>query len=112
MAVLSEVKAMLPLRRDSLGYVIQGGSKIIDTLEVSISAAAYVSVALGASQHCKSIFIKTRDGANWLLSAQSAGTRYATIAGDLGIDITANPSGVLFYAKGTTTTTLEVILLD
>lgn len=112
MGTLSEVKVMLPLRRDSLGYVIQGGSKIVDTLEVSISAAGYVSVALGADQHCKSIFVKTRDNTSWLISAQSAGTRYATMTGDLGIDLIADPDEILFYVKGTSSTTLEVILLD
>lgn len=100
------------LRRDPNGEVIGGGSKIVDTLEVVISDADFVTVQLGAAQHCKSIFVKTRDNASWLLSAQSAGTRYATMTGDLGIDLIAMESEILFYAKGTTTTTLEVILLD
>ena len=112
MTVLSEGKAMLPLRNDSLGYTIQAGSKIIDTLEVSISAAGFVAVTLGAAQHCKAIFVKTRDDTSWLISAQSAGTRYATMTGDLGIDIVGDPDEILFYVKGTSTTTLEVILLD
>jgi len=109
---MAEIKTMLPLRRDCLGKVVQGGSKIVDTLEVSISAAGWVAVALGASQHCKAIYVKTRDDEPWLLSAQSAGTRYTTLTGDLGIDMVADPSVTLFYVKGTTTTTLEVILLD
>ena len=50
------------LKRDPVGNVIQGGSKIIDTLEVSITAAGFVAVTLGAAQHCKAIHVTTRDG--------------------------------------------------
>ena len=112
MGTLDEVKAMLPLRRDSKGVVISGGSKIIDTKEVSISAAGWVAVTLGTTDHCKSIFVRTRDGAEWYLSAQSGGTRYLTIARDFSMDLVADPSETIFYAKGSTTTTLEVLLLD
>ncbi|MCK4794860.1 MAG: hypothetical protein KAV87_64620 [Desulfobacteraceae bacterium] len=101
------------LKRDPNGALISGGvSKLIDTLEVAVSTSGFVAVALGSDQHCKSIIIKTRNDSAWLLSAQAAGTRYATINGDMAIDLVAAESDILFYAKGTVSTVLEVILLD
>lgn len=101
------------LKRDPNGHIISGGvSKLIDTLEITIAASGFVAVALGADQHCKCIIVQTRNDTPWLLSAQSAGTRYATINGGVSIDLVAAESEILFYAKGTSSTILEVILLD
>jgi hypothetical protein len=101
------------LKRDPNGNPISGGvSKLIDTLEVSITASGFAAVALGADQHCKSILVQTRNDTPWLISAQSTGTRYATINGGIAIDLVIAESEIMFYAKGTTSTVLEVILLD
>ena len=101
------------LKRDPNGALISGGvSKLVDTLEITITAAGFVAVALGSDQHCKCIIVQTRNDTPWLLSAQSDGARYATINGGISIDLVAAESEILFYAKGTTSTVLEVVLLD
>ena len=100
------------LKTDGRGKAIQAGSKIVAVLEVSITAAGFVAVSLSSTQFCKAIFVGTRDNSNWLLSDVSAGTTYKTMRSDTGINIVGSASETLFYVKGTTTTTLEVILLD
>jgi hypothetical protein len=101
------------LKRDPNGHIISGGvSKLVDTVEVTLTTSGYTAVTLGVDQHCKSLIIKTRNDTPWLLSAQSAGTRYATINGNMSIDLVAAESDILFYAKGSTATILEIILLD
>lgn len=94
------------------GVPIPAGTKIVDTLEVSITTGAWAAVSLGATQFCKAIMVMTRDNTDWYLSAQSAGTRYATITTPMALDIAGKASDTLFYAKATVNGTLEVILLD
>ena len=87
---------------------------MVEILEVSITAGGWVAVTLGATDFCKSVRVTTRDNASFLISTESDGTPYATIPADwvLTFDLVGDPSQVLFYAKGTSSTTLEVILLD
>lgn len=99
------------LKTDANGSLIQAGIKIDDVLEVSITAAAFVAVTIPATIYPKSIYITTRDQSNFLLSNESDGNGYATIPSGFGIDLAPEASEIIFYAKGTTTTTLEVILL-
>lgn len=104
--------AQNPFKLDANQNVIPAGTKIEGVLNVSISSASFTAVQLGASQSCKAIFVTTRDAADWLLSNVSAGTTYATLINGIGIDIAGSPEQILFYVKGTSTTTLEVILLN
>ena len=95
------------------GHKIPHPSVMVDVLEVSISVAlGFVAVTLPAATFCKKVIVTARDGASWLIS--EAGTSYATIpaAYVLHMDIVGDPAQILFYAKGTSTTTLEVICLD
>lgn len=94
------------------GHKIPHPSVMVGVLEVSITADGFVAVTLPAATFCKKVIVTARDGASWLIS--EAGTAYATIpaAYVLHMDIVGDPAQVLFYAKGTSTTTLEVICLD
>ena len=94
------------------GHKIPHPSVMVDILEVSIAATGFVAVTLPAATFCKKVIVTARDGASWLIS--EAGTSYATIpaAYVLHMDIVGDPAQVLFYAKGTSTTVLEVICLD
>jgi len=114
MGTITTTDSSKPFRETNAGEKIPSGSSIIDTLEVAITDAAWAAVSLGAAQYCKAILINTRNNTNWYLSAQAAGTRYFTVAGQLAIDIAGKASETLFYAKATAgnDTTLEVILLD
>jgi len=103
--------AQKPFKRDANDNVIPAGTEISGVLNVSISAASFAAVTLG-SVSCKAIFVTTRDGADWLLSDILAGTTYATLPSGIGIDIAGGEGQTLFFAKGTSTTTLEVILLN
>ena len=98
---------------DENGYKIDGGTTVKNVLEFSISVAlGWVEIVLGSTDTCKSILVTSRDGANFQLSHLSAGTRYSTIPGVMSMNIAKASSRTLFYVKGTSTTTLEVILLD
>ena len=99
------------LKTDGNGHPIQGGSLIGDVIEVAITAASFVAITIAAGIYSKRVYFNTRDAASFLLSAISAGTTYATIPSGFWLDIVASPSDIIGYAKGTTTTTLEVIVL-
>lgn len=101
------------LKTDGNGHPIQGGNKIGDVLAVSITAAGWVAVTMPAGIYSKRVYFNTRDAASFLISAIAAGTTYATIAASapFWLDIVASPADVICYAKGTTTTVLEVIVL-
>jgi len=112
MGTVTTSDASLDFKNTRDGTKIPHGTQIVDTLEVSITTGGFAAVTMGAAQYCKAIMVSTRDDADWQLSAQSAGTRYATITTPLSMDISGVPSQVLFYAKATVNGTLEVILLD
>lgn len=99
------------LKLDPKGHPIQSGVLIEDVLEVAITASSFVAVAAPSGVETKSIYITTRDQSNFLLSNESDGNGYATIPSGFGIDFASESGETLFYAKGTSTTTLEVILL-
>jgi len=109
---MGDIVQRKPYKRDPLGIPIPAGTSIVGVLEVSISTASFVEVVLGAADFCKAILVGTRDEENWLLSNVSAGTTYKTMPANVGIDIAGSASETLFYAKGTSTTTLEIVLLD
>ena len=85
-------------------------SSIKVPLAVSITAAGFVAVTLGVS--CKGFHVSTRDAADWLLSDISAGTTYATLKSGMYFDIAGEAGDVVFYAKGTSSTVLELIPFD
>jgi len=102
-------------RADPSGVPILGGSIISDVLIVNIAVATWTAVTLQdvTKMACKSIVAKMRDGTDWKLSHLAAGTRYATIAGNLTLDMAKGRGEVLFYAQSSEATgVLEVILLD
>ena len=100
------------LKTDGNGHPIQGGNLIGDVIEVSISVAlGFVAITIPAGIYTKRVYFNTRDAAAVQISAISAGTTYATIVVPFWLDITASPGDIIGYAKGTTTTVLEVIVL-
>ncbi len=98
-------------KSDGNKNAIQAGVKIEDVMEVSITAASFVAVTIPASIYPKSIYVTTRDQTNFLLSNDSGGAGYATIPSGFGIDLAPEAEEIIFYVQGTSTTTLEVILL-
>jgi len=101
-----------PLPYDENGKLIRGGSIIRAPLEVDIDTSGFVAVTLGASLPCKAVIASTRDGSNFLVSDVLAGTTYYTVRGTLELPIAKAGGQILFYAKGTTDTYLEVLVLD
>lgn len=101
------------LKVDGNKHAIQAGNKIGDVLAVSITAAGWTAITIPAGTYSKKLYFNTRDNASYLLSAILAGTTYATIeaSAPFWLDITADPGDIIGYAKGTSTTTLEVIVL-
>jgi len=102
-------------KRDPDNIPILGGSVISDVLNVSLTSGTWTAVALQDELRmaCKSIVAKMRDETDWKLSHLAAGTRYATISGNLTLDIAKARGEVLFYAQSSEATgVLEVILLD
>ena len=99
------------LKTDGNKNTIQGGNLIGSVIEVSITAASFVAVTIPAGIYSKRVYFTTRDAAAFQISAVSAGTTYASIASGFWLDITANPTDIICYVKGTSTTTLEVIVL-
>ena len=81
-------------------------------IEVSITTGGFVAVTLTADKSCKGFHVSTRDAADFLLSDVSAGTTYATLKSGMFFDIAAEGGDILFYAKGTSSTTLEIIPFD
>lgn len=100
------------LKTDGNGHPIQGGNLIGGVIEVSISVALeFVAVTIPAGVYSKRVYFTTRDAAAFQVSAVAAGTTYASIASGFWLDIVASPADVICYVKGTSTTTLEVIVL-
>jgi len=108
--MVQKVQENLPV--DPRGNIVYAVSGIKEIIEVSITAAGFVACTMPADSSCKSIFVTTRDAADILLSHLSAGTRYATLASGFAIDIAAVAADVLFYVKGTSSTTLEILCFD
>lgn len=101
---------MISLKYDGHGHPV-GGSTITDVLNTDITSAGFVSIIVPSAGEAKTIYITTRDGEDWLLSNESNGDGYATLPSGFSINISLRANQRIFYAKGTTSTTLEVILL-
>ena len=100
------------LKTDGNGNAIQGGNLVGSVIEVSISVAlGFVAVTIPTGIYSKRVHFSTRDAAAMQISNISAGTTYASIASGFWMDITASPTDIICYVKGTSTTTLEVIVL-
>jgi hypothetical protein len=91
---------------------IRSVQTIPDILNLAISSAGWTAVQLPAGVACKAVLMQTRDGSAWQMSHLEAGTRYMTVGTSLGIDLAGKDEAILCYAKGTTSTTLEVVFLD
>jgi len=105
-------KSQYNLPVDPRGHQYYSATKLVDIIEVSITAAGFVAVTMPASSSCKSMFLTTRDAAGFLLSNSAAGTKYATLSSGVAIDMALQAADVPFYVKGTSSTTLEVLLFD
>ncbi len=81
-----------------------------DILEVSISASGWTAVTVPNTVSAKSFLAKCRDSAAFLVKIDNDATRYITVPSSLSGDIDPAADNALFYVKGTTTTTLEVLL--
>lgn len=100
------------LQTDGNKHAIQSGLRVGDVIAISISVVlGFVAVTMPAKMYSRRVYFNTRDAAAMQLSAISAGTTYATIASPFWMDIAAVPADIICYVKGTTTTTLEVIVL-
>lgn len=102
------------LKTDGNKNPIQGGSKISGVIAVSITAAGFTAITMPAGSYSKEVRITTRDNAAFQLSDVLAGTTYISVPAStvINLRIVANPGEIIGYAKGTTTTTLEVLLTD
>ena len=82
-------------------------------VEVSISAAGFLAVTVPATVYPKEVYLATRDAASFLLSNVSVGTTYITLPADtfFRFKIAAEPTDVICYIQGTTTTVLEAMML-
>jgi hypothetical protein len=98
------------LPQDVDGNKFFSASAIKAPIETAITAAGFVAVTLNTS--CKGIHVSTRDAADFLISNVSAGTTYATLKSGMYMDIHGDSGKILFYVKGTSSTTLEVIPFD
>ena len=99
------------LKLDSKGIPIQAGVSIDDILNESITTAGWTAITIPANIYPKSMYITTRDQSNFLFSHLAAGTRYSTLPSGFGIDFAADAEETVFYIKGTSPTTIEIILL-
>lgn len=79
-------------------------------LIVAITAAGFVAVTLASA--CKGFHVSTADGADYLLSDISAGTTFATLKSGMFFDIAGEEGDIVFYAKGTSSTNLELLPFD
>ena len=100
----------LPVDRNN--FAIQAGKSISAIVNTAIDTSGYVAISVPASTYCKGVVAKTRTGAPWLLATVASPTTYVTVTGPLSLALVSGDSAVLFYAKGTVTDTLEVILVD
>lgn len=81
-----------------------------DVIEVSISAAGFVAVTIPSQTNAKSFLAKARDNSSFLVSNESDGDGYITIPLAFSDTLDNETDATLFYVKGTTSTTLEVLL--
>ena len=101
----------LGLPIDPNHHAIQAGSTLA-VATVTLNASTYVAVTLPAGVSCKSVSAKTRSGNNWYFASSASPTDYMTLAGMLTLSIVANAGETLFYVKGSTSDTLELVYLD
>jgi len=100
-----------PYSIDPNGRAVRASRIIEDVLEIAITAGGWVAVNVPADIYTKAVYITTRDGADFNLSNESDGDGYATLNSGFGIDLAKKPEENICYVRGTSTTTLEVILL-
>lgn len=81
-----------------------------DIVEVSITAAAWKAVQVPSQVNASAFIAKCRDNASFLVKKDNAASRYMTVPLSISGRIDPESDRTLFYVKGTTTTTLEVLL--
>jgi len=81
-----------------------------DIVEVSITAAAWKAVQIPSNTNAAKFLAKCRDNSSFLIKKDNAASRYITVPLSLAGNIDSEADRTLFYVKGTTTTTFEVLL--
>lgn len=98
-----------PLPRDRNGYPITGGAGLY-VLEVSIGSGSWAEVAVPSGIDCKRVIMEARDGADFQVSHLAAGSAYITLS-RLDVEVSRLEGQTIAYVKGTTSTTLEVLII-
>lgn len=81
-----------------------------DVLNISITASGWTAVSITGYPAARAFLAKARDNSQFLISNESDGSGYISIAHAFADEIDPGADKILFYVKGTTTTTLEVLL--
>lgn len=81
-----------------------------DIVEVSITAAAWSRVQVPSDISAEAFIAKCRDNSSFLLKKDNAATRYITVPLSISGALGPSVDKTLFYVKGTTTTTFELLL--
>lgn len=81
-----------------------------DVVEISITAAAWKAVTVPSNVNVSKFIAKCRDNASFLIKKDNAASRYITIPLSISGNVNPETNRTLFYVKGTTTTTFEVLL--
>jgi hypothetical protein len=105
---MSKNNVALPVTENGDKFFSARGMKA--PIEVTLNTSTFVAVTLNTS--CKAVHISTRDAADFYISDVSAGTTYATLKSGMYMDIHGDSGKILFYVKGSSVTTLEIIPFD
>lgn len=81
-----------------------------DIVEVSINASGWEPVQVPSQTNAAKFLAKCRDNSSFLVKKEESASRYMTVPLSLAGNIDPETDRTLFYVKGTTTTTLEVLL--
>lgn len=81
---------------------------IINTA-INTSSFTEINIPSNTGRFSK-IIVRTRDGSSFYISDTSGGTNYYSMGVSVEIDVKDPVGSPLFYAKGTASTTLEVLL--
>ena len=79
---------------------------------VSIDASTWTAVTAPSGVEANRLLATTRDGANFLVSPNANGSNYVTVRAPLSCRIPNISKTNMFYVKGTSTTTLEILYID
>jgi len=86
-------------------------SLIVGVVETSISAAEWTAITVPSTVSANAFIGKCRDGASFLISNESNGSGYMTIPLSIKGNLPQSADNIVFYVKGTSTTTFELALI-